>query len=618
MVAPQTTTLDQFERLHARAGEVDLASFLRSNPALDDDTLAEIIELDARLRLDSGKHVDLNRYLATIPGIRNRLLPLDAAVDMALRALSGGSTPSPQAIQTLESRYPDLTEIIREAAQLADAICSTAAFGAQASPRPPRNLPCDLGPHMADARARYQLTRALGSGSQGQVFLAEDRLLSEGDLPAMVAIKILACDANVVDQRARMLEEATKARRINHPNVVRVLDRGMSTDGEDYIVYEYVIGGDLGTYLERSGLPLNPRDAATMVSQVARGLQAAHSAGLVHCDLKPSNIMLDGATCKVADFGTAIRLGAGIDLTGDPKYRTVLGNLAFISPEQFRFLEAGATIPSDVYALGGILYYLVTGELPNGGTIEEIALRHDPESTGMPPSLRQRCPKADRDLDAICSRAMSKDPARRHQSAGEFADDLDHWLGHRPISWSSPSLTHRSMLLFRRNPRAATLVVSLVLVAVAAAFVGAGQLRNAQRERLTRVIQETQQEMLKTQQVQELNGAIIALTAMRAVGSNGPALSSIILTDSLVSQWAFGPSFFATINAMPEAWAERIQLARSHLDSDPKSPPSMETLLWESSLGFWLLSSCKPDEALPVIQHNRCWLEPPLRVHESG
>src|SRR5690242_141486 len=102
MVATQPSISELFEGLHARDGDVDLASFLRSNPPRDDDTLAEIIELDGRLRLADGKQVELNRYLATIPDLRDRLVALDAAVDMALRSLSGGPNPSPFAVQTLE------------------------------------------------------------------------------------------------------------------------------------------------------------------------------------------------------------------------------------------------------------------------------------------------------------------------------------------------------------------------------------------------------------------------------------------------------------------------------------------------------------------------------------
>jgi hypothetical protein len=144
-----------------------------------------------------------------------------------------------------------------------------------------------------------------------------------------------------------------------------------------------------------------------------------------------------------------------------------------------------------------------------------------------------------------------------------------------------------------------------MLVAVIAAFIGVGQWRNAQRERLTRIVQETQQEMLQSQQLQELRSAFNSMTVTGNTLSNGPRVASSVLVNGLLAQWAFGPNYFSNINKMPEAWAERIQLGRSTLDNSPQSSPSIEALFWETSLAFWLLSSAKPDEALPVIQRNR-------------
>src|SRR5262249_15362971 len=209
----------------------------------------------------------------------------------------------PTASQSSHTQLEDLAPDTREAAILAHSICSTTVLAAKLRPQRSMDLPADFGPAQPDGVQRYQLTQLLGRGSQGHVYLATDRALSEPDRPAQVAIKVLSGTLDDPVARERFAEEATKARRIDHPNVVRVLDRGTTEQGNDYIVYEYVPGGDLSSFLAERGLPLPLKQAASLVAQVARGVQSAHAAGLVHCDLKPGNIMWDGAMAKVADFG---------------------------------------------------------------------------------------------------------------------------------------------------------------------------------------------------------------------------------------------------------------------------------------------------------------------------
>src|SRR5262249_8770250 len=153
-------------------------------------------------------------------------------------------------------------------------------------------------------RSRYQLTKLLGSGSAGEVYQAIDRQLSERDRPAYVAIKLLTNRGRAEGDRQLLVEEAAKARRVLHDNVVRVLDRGVSEQDEDYIIYEHVEGGDLDAWFERNGFRATPAEAARMAAKIARGVQAAHSSGVVHCDLKPSNVLVtDAGEPKVCDFG---------------------------------------------------------------------------------------------------------------------------------------------------------------------------------------------------------------------------------------------------------------------------------------------------------------------------
>src|ERR1043165_8796779 len=326
------------------AKDPDFATVLARVVADDDEAIAEAIEIDGRTRIMSGRPVDLKRYLDGVPSLATSELALDAAIDVTLRSRSRGPRPTPRAVQSLIADYPLLEHAISEAAVLAEAGVSTSGVGRIIRSAPERTLPADFGPLMADGLSRYRLTGLLGSGSSGEVYLAVDRQLSELDRPAYVAIKLIAGTGHNPRVRRLLAEEATKARRVLHSHVVRVLDRGVSEQDEDYIVYEHVPGGDLDSWFERRNWELRPKDAALMVAKIARGVQAAHSAGLVHCDLKPSNVLIsEGGDPKVCDFGIAVREG---DLSPEASNSgRPIGNIAFISPEQFRAEEINAMLP---------------------------------------------------------------------------------------------------------------------------------------------------------------------------------------------------------------------------------------------------------------------------------
>ncbi|MCC7389216.1 MAG: serine/threonine protein kinase [Phycisphaerales bacterium] len=286
----------------------------------------------------------------------------------------------------------------------------------------PRIVPEDFGPD-----GRYRLDELVGIGRDSHVYRAVDRHLSRPDVPAVVAIKIRASGAE-----ART--EALVGRSVVHDHVVRVIDHGRDGDGAAYVVQEYIDGGDL----TELSLPLDPRESARLMVAIARGLQALHSAGNIHGDLKPSNILRTGSGVpKITDFDLAV---AG-DLDPGPRG----GNLAFMAPE--RVLDA-QTLPSplaDIYALGGLLHFFLTGRPALGETGEQILGAH---RAGRVPDLEG----VDRDLRAICLRALAPDAADRYRSAEAFADDLSSWLGHRPLGWTRCSPSRRTALLVRRHP----------------------------------------------------------------------------------------------------------------------------------------------------------------------
>ncbi|MCW2925320.1 MAG: hypothetical protein JWM98_2724 [Thermoleophilia bacterium] len=262
---------------------------------------------------------------------------------------------------------------------------------------------------------RYRVVAPLGEGGMARVFEARDELL---DRP--VALKVLrerfAADTAFAE---RFRREARAVASLNHPNVVQVYDCGEGTDGgPSWIAMELIEGGSLAE-LARHDAPMDHALATSLVRQAACGLGFAHARGLVHRDVKPHNMLLDGrGALKVTDFGIARTEDAGQTLT---EVGTVVGTARYLSPEAARGERVGPA--SDVYALGVVLYELVTGQAPFlGSTPVEVALRQVQDDPIAPHRL---APGIDPRLEHVILRALDKDPARRPANGDEFAAALD-------------------------------------------------------------------------------------------------------------------------------------------------------------------------------------------------
>jgi serine/threonine-protein kinase len=301
-----------------------------------------------------------------------------------------------------------------------------------------------------------------GRGGMGVVYLAEQL-----DLGRRVALKFLKPElAGSVSQRARLLVEATALARLQHPNVVQIFSSG-THEGRSFIVQEYVGGGSLDQKLTRQ--PAAALPAAEMVATLARAVEHAHGQRIIHRDLKPSNVLLtvDGVP-KISDFGLAKHSGLEGE-SNQTQSGTILGSPSYMAPEQSLGKRGTVGPAADIYALGAILYEMLTGRPPflAASTLETL----EQVRSADPVLPRQLQPGLPRDVETICLKCLSKDPARRYATAAALADDIDRFLQGRPILARPVSATERLAKWVRRRPATAA-SLGVAALAVVALFAG--------------------------------------------------------------------------------------------------------------------------------------------------
>lgn len=262
---------------------------------------------------------------------------------------------------------------------------------------------------------RYKVLEMIGGGGMSNVYLAHDMILDRD-----VAIKVLRYDfSNEDDLHRRFQREALSATSLTHPNIVNIFDVG--EDGDlHYLVMEFVEGKTLKQYITDSA-PLSPSEAVEIMKQLTSAIAHAHQNQIIHRDIKPQNILMDGTHhVKITDFGIAMALSA----TSFTQTNSVLGTVHYLSPEQAR--GGTATKKSDIYALGIVLYELLTGKLPfSGESAVSIALKHLQTDT---PSVRATVPTIPQSLENVVMKATAKDPRNRYQTVEEMQRDLQNVL----------------------------------------------------------------------------------------------------------------------------------------------------------------------------------------------
>ncbi len=285
--------------------------------------------------------------------------------------------------------------------------------------------PADVAPAEWPTIPGYEILDELGRGGMGVVYKAR-----QTSLKRLVALKLIRDGALAsADEQARFRIEAEAAARMRHPNVVAIYDIGEHA-GRPYFAMELVEGGSLDKHL--TGQPRPAGQAAELVRTVALAVQHAHEQKVVHRDLKPANILLtlQNAEPKITDFGLAKRLDS--DSTALTREGSVLGTAGYMAPEQAEGRVRDIGPATDVYALGAILYELLTGRPPfqaeSWNQMVRLVLNEEPE----PPTRSQ--PGVPRDLETVCLKCLEKEAGQRYVSAGELADDLHRFLNAQPVT----------------------------------------------------------------------------------------------------------------------------------------------------------------------------------------
>jgi serine/threonine protein kinase/Tfp pilus assembly protein PilF len=314
----------------------------------------------------------------------------------------------------------------------------------------------------------YEILEELGRGGMGVIYRARQRHSGR-----VVALKrVLAYQVDSHEALVRFRREAEAAAKLDHPNILPIYEVGESADGLPFFSMKYATGGSL-----RAAAPVlrtQPNECIRLLAKVARAIEYAHNEGILHRDLQPGNILLDGrGEPLVSDFGLAKWLAQTSDLT---QTLTTFGTPGYIAPEQAESAADDLTPAADIYGLGAILFHLLSGRPPFVG--ENVLSVIHQAAANPAPKLRSLVPALDRDLETIVARCLEREAQSRYSSAGDLAEDLERWLAGRPILARPVLAPVRIWRWARRNTILSGAAAACLVLTVAVLWLLRGQVAN--------------------------------------------------------------------------------------------------------------------------------------------
>jgi hypothetical protein len=435
----------QFEQAWQRGDRPAIENFLPPGPPERDILLAELVHTELECRLKNGEAARVEDYLRRYPELeRNRDLVLDLiATEYRLRRRQETALTPAEFLARFPAYASDLPGRLHSAHPP-----EPRQSGLPGMPTLP--APSDSARPVIPG---YEILGELGRGGMGVVYKARHL-----ELERLVALKMVLAGGHASPtELARFRSEAKAVASLQHPHIVQIHEIG-EAEGRPFFSLELVEGGSLADRLD--GTPWPGRKAAALVETLARAVQAAHERGIIHRDLKPANVLLtaDGQP-KVTDFGLAKHLEGE---QGQTQSGAILGTPSYMAPEQAAGKSKDIGPATDVYALGAVLYELLTGRPPFRAETPLDTLRQVVGEEPLPPSRLNA--KVPRDLETICLKALAKAPGRRYATARELAEDLGHFLKGEPIRARPVGRWEKTVRWVRRNPAVAGLLAAVVLV----------------------------------------------------------------------------------------------------------------------------------------------------------